>query len=167
MPTEFPTTSAGMPPGPTDSGGAAPTFGLAHHGAVHNPGDVPGAGHARPSEGVTALPSAGAEPVGPEDALGPGPKRGDYADRVGVGDDGQPQVHTRVEAVPESALQKDEAGNVLSDQPVSQVQPQNHEVHNVGDVPGEKGGVTTTAADVPATDGVKPVVGPSDAAPAA
>lgn len=32
--------------------------------------------------GVPMLPGSPAEPVGPEDALGEGPKRGDYSDRV-------------------------------------------------------------------------------------
>jgi hypothetical protein len=33
--------------------------------------------------GVPMLPGEADEPIGPEDALGPGPKRGDYTDRVG------------------------------------------------------------------------------------
>lgn len=33
--------------------------------------------------GVPMLPGDGSEPVGPEDALGPGPKRGDYSQRLG------------------------------------------------------------------------------------
>lgn len=33
--------------------------------------------------GVPMLPGDADEPQGPEDALGPGPKRGDYSDRVG------------------------------------------------------------------------------------
>src|SRR5687768_3044980 len=36
--------------------------------------------------GVPMLQGDGSEPVGPEDALGPGPKRGDYTSRVGPGD---------------------------------------------------------------------------------
>lgn len=33
--------------------------------------------------GVPMLPGDGSEPVGPEDALGEGPKRGDYSQRLG------------------------------------------------------------------------------------
>lgn len=33
--------------------------------------------------GVPMLQGDPSEPVGPEDALGPGPKRGDYSDRLG------------------------------------------------------------------------------------
>jgi hypothetical protein len=33
--------------------------------------------------GVPMLPGKPDEPVGPEDALGDGPKRGDYSDRIG------------------------------------------------------------------------------------
>lgn len=33
--------------------------------------------------GVPMLPGRADEPVGPEDALGVGPKRGDYTDRIG------------------------------------------------------------------------------------
>lgn len=46
--------------------------------------------------GVPMLPGDGSEPQGPEDALGDGPKRGDYTNRLGgstylphVGDDPQ------------------------------------------------------------------------------
>ncbi len=41
--------------------------------------------------GVEMLPGDPREPVGPEDALGPGPKRGRYADRL----DGGPSVELR------------------------------------------------------------------------
>ena len=33
--------------------------------------------------GVPMLPGDGSEPTGPEDALGVGPKRGDYSNRIG------------------------------------------------------------------------------------
>lgn len=36
--------------------------------------------------GVPMLPGDPSEPQGPEDALGPGPKRGDYSGRVGPAD---------------------------------------------------------------------------------
>ena len=35
--------------------------------------------------GVPMVAGSPDEPVGPEDALGPGPKRGDYRDRLGAG----------------------------------------------------------------------------------
>ena len=67
--------------------------------------------------GVPMLPSKGDEPTGPEDALGIGPKRGDYTGRVG-----ESTYHPH-------------AGS----------EPQRGHADAIGDVPGEKGGVTTDA----------------------
>ena len=64
--------------------------------------------------GVPMLPGQPDEPVGPEDALGDGPKRGDYSDRIG-GSTYHP--HTGGEA-------------------------QRPKVADIGDAPG-KGGVST------------------------
>ena len=69
--------------------------------------------------GVPMLPGDGSEPVGPEDALGKGPKRGDYRNKLG-GDGYHPHE-----------------GNV----------PQRPRAENRGDVKGKKGGVTTTEDD--------------------
>lgn len=65
--------------------------------------------------GVPMLQGAPEEPVGPEDALGEGPKRGDYRDRLG-GSGYQPHQ-----------------GSV----------PQKPRAEDVGEVAGKKGGVDT------------------------
>jgi hypothetical protein len=65
--------------------------------------------------GVPMLPGDGSEPAGPEDALGPGPKRGDYSGRIG----------------PESY------------HPHEGSQAQRPRAEEIGDVKGQKGGVTT------------------------
>ncbi len=67
--------------------------------------------------GVPMLPGSPDEPQGPEDALGAGPKRGDYTDRIG-GQDYHPH-----------------AGGV----------PQRPFAEERGDVEGKKGGVETEA----------------------
>lgn len=65
--------------------------------------------------GVEMLPGDPTEPVGPEDALGEGPTRGDYRDRIGSGSY-HPHVGT---------------------------EPQRPRAEEIDDVAGEKGGVTT------------------------
>lgn len=90
---------------------------------------------AAPETGVPVLPTTGAEPQGPEDALGPGPKRGDYRGRQPEG-----AVHMTGEVIPED--ERVEGG------PITRHVVQNHHTHNIGDVPGEKGGVTTKRDDV-------------------
>lgn len=71
--------------------------------------------------GVPMLPGSPNEPVGPEDALGVGPKRGDYSDRVG------PAGYN-----PHESLRQDD-GTV-------KVEAQRPRVADQGDAPG-KGGV--------------------------
>ena len=71
--------------------------------------------------GVDMLPGDPSEPVGPEDALGPGPKRGDYTGRIGPA-----EYH-----------------------PHTGETPQRPNADNIGEVPGKKGGVETTDDDVP------------------
>jgi hypothetical protein len=66
--------------------------------------------------GVAMVPGSGAEPVGPEDALGKGPTRGDYRTRIGP-----------VEYHPHEGLD-----------------PQRPRADEIGDVPNLKGGVQTT-----------------------
>ncbi len=65
--------------------------------------------------GVPMLPGSPDEPQGPEDALGPGPKRGDYTDRLG-------------------------GPGYL---PHQGVEPQKPRAEDIGDEPGVKGGVDT------------------------
>lgn len=67
--------------------------------------------------GVPMLPGDGSEPAGPEDALGVGPKRGDYSGRVG------PSTY----------------------RPHAGTEPQKPRVEDIGDEPGKKGGVDTDA----------------------
>jgi hypothetical protein len=74
--------------------------------------------------GVPMLPGRGDEPQGPEDALGAGPKRGDYSKRIG------PENYHPNEARPVPG------GLTVLDS-------QRERAAERGDVPGEKGGVTT------------------------
>jgi len=69
--------------------------------------------------GVPMLPGDSSEPQGPEDALGDGPKRGDYRDRIGPSNY---HPHTGAE-------------------------PQRPKADDIGDVKGVKGGVETTKKD--------------------
>lgn len=80
--------------------------------------------------GVPMLPGAPSEPQGPEDALGEGPKRGDYTDR-------QPENTRHYEAV------------VVPDagegEPTTRLVEQNPRVEDIGEAEGLKGGVDTAA----------------------
>lgn len=78
--------------------------------------------------GVPMLPGSPDEPVGPEDALGIGPKRGDYTGRVGPGDY---QPH---QSVPIPADERVEGG------PTARLEPQRPRTEDIGDDPGVKGG---------------------------
>lgn len=73
--------------------------------------------------GVPMLPGKN-EPVGPEDALGEGPKRGDYRDRIGPSN-----YHPH-----ESVVQEDGTVKLV---------PQRPRTEDIGDVAGKKGGVET------------------------
>lgn len=84
--------------------------------------------------GVPMLPATEprSEPTGPEDALGLGPKRGDYSNRLG-GSDYNPHTVVAVEHV-------DDEGGVT----VEQVSvDQKALAGEIGDEPGLKGGVDT------------------------
>lgn len=81
--------------------------------------------------GVPMLPGSANEPVGPEDALGEGPKRGDYSGRIG------PSNYQPHEVRPASA--EDIAD---PEKPSIVVEAQRPRVDEVGDAEG-KGGVTT------------------------
>ena len=98
--------------------------------------------------GVPMTPGQANEPVGPEDALGPGPKRGDYRDRLVTG----PPMVTRV--IPEDERQRRAealatdgltAADALAEVPMSELVRADEEVGDVGDAPG-KGGVSTAEA---------------------
>jgi hypothetical protein len=79
--------------------------------------------------GVPMLPGSPDEPVGPEDALGEGPTRGDYRDRIGG-----PDYH------PHEAVANPDAED---GEPAVKVVPQRPRAEEIGDVPGKKGGVET------------------------
>lgn len=74
--------------------------------------------------GVPMLPGDGSEPVGPEDALGPGPKRGDYSKRLG-------DAHY----APHEVVRNDKGKVVVVDQ--------TPRASERGDEKGKKGGVET------------------------
>lgn len=76
--------------------------------------------------GVPMLAGGANEPVGPEDALGVGPKRGDYSDRIGPSSY-QPHESLRVE-------------DAKPGQPDVVIEAQRPRVEDRGDAPG-KGGV--------------------------
>ena len=82
--------------------------------------------------GVPMLPGDPREPQGPEDALGPGPTRGDYRARIG---DASYQPHV---SVPVSDPEPDG--------PTVNLVPQRPFAEDIGDVPRRKGGVDS--ADV-------------------
>lgn len=79
--------------------------------------------------GVPMLQGSGDEPVGPEDALGVGAKRGDYTNRIG-GSSYQPHEIVPVENA------KDGEASV-------EVQAQRPRTANIGDEAGVKGGVSS------------------------
>lgn len=80
--------------------------------------------------GVPMLAGDPSEPVGPEDALGAGPKRGDYSEVVGN------KQHYRTVPNPD----RDPAD---PSSPVYVLEHQNPHVANIGDEKGKKGGVDT------------------------
>lgn len=80
--------------------------------------------------GVPMLPGDASEPQGPEDAFGIGPKRGDYTGRVRSGES------YVSEAIP--AKERTPGG------PISRLVPQFPRAAEIGEVAGEKGGVTTS-----------------------
>lgn len=79
--------------------------------------------------GVPMLPGERSEPVGPEDALGPGPKRGDYRGRIDSG------PHLVSERIPDA-----KAG-----EPHTRLVDASERASDIGDAKG-KGGVTTAPA---------------------
>lgn len=79
--------------------------------------------------GVPMLPGDPSEPVGPEDALGEGPTRGDYRGRIGPSD-----YHPHTTEVVKDAKPGEANVRVVS---------QREHADNIGDVKGKKGGVET------------------------
>lgn len=88
--------------------------------------------------GVPMLPGDPSEPVGPEDALGEGPKRGDYSK---VQDTSEHYETVANPKAGEPITGKD--GTVLDYEPAYVLRYQNDRVNDIGDVAGKKGGVET------------------------
>lgn len=86
--------------------------------------------------GVPMIGGDPGEPVGPEDALGQGDKRGDYRDRVV----GEPHESVPIEGGGEPVIVD---GVVVDYTPRSRLERQAPRTEQIGDVAGEKGGVTT------------------------
>ena len=78
--------------------------------------------------GVPMLPGSPDEPQGPEDALGIGPKRGDYTGRIG------PSGYEPHQAVPIPPEERKPNG------PTARLEAQRPRAEDIGDEPGEKGG---------------------------
>lgn len=93
--------------------------------------------------GVPMLQGDPSEPTGPEDALGQGPKRGDYRDRV----PGNPMESIPNPKAGQPVMADDgDGGEVVVDyEPHSILVAQKPRTEDIGDVAGEKGGVTTSA----------------------
>lgn len=79
--------------------------------------------------GVPMLPGDGSEPQGPEDALGIGPKRGDYRERIG------PSGYQPHQSVPVPDAKPGEA--------TARLEAQRPRADDIGDEPGVKGGTQT------------------------
>lgn len=77
------------------------------------------------------LPGSGDEKVGPEDALGEGPKRGDYSKRLGEANYAPHESRRIPDAKPGEAH--------------TEIVEQASRVNDIGDVSGKKGGVETSA----------------------
>ncbi len=80
--------------------------------------------------GVPMLAGDPSEPIGPEDALGVGPKRGDYTNRIGPSGYEPHQSVVAVDAKP--------------GEPTARLEAQRPRAESIGDEKGEKGGVTTS-----------------------
>lgn len=95
--------------------------------------------------GVPMMQGDPAEPIGPEDAMGPGPKRGNYEGRLNSG------PHLVTERVPENERGnvelKDDDGNVIGIEPGphTRLVDAGARASDQGDEPG-KGGVPGTVA---------------------
>lgn len=102
--------------------------------------------------GVPMMAGQADEPVGPEDAMGPGPKRGDYRDRLVTGpplvtvvipdDERRKMAEELVAAADGDTLT---VAAALGDVPRTKLVPAVDAAANIGDAPG-KGGVSTEEA---------------------
>lgn len=94
--------------------------------------------------GVPMLQGSPTEPVGPEDALGIGDKRGDYRDRV----PGDPHESRPLAGAGEPVYREDDDGNqvIVDYAPRSELVAQAPRTEQIGDVEGKKGGVQTDPA---------------------
>lgn len=81
--------------------------------------------------GVPMLPGDSNEPQGPEDALGAGPKRGDYTGRIGPADYHPTQIVAR------------HPDDVKEGEPTVELEYQRPNAENIGEAAGLKGGVDT------------------------
>ncbi len=88
--------------------------------------------------GVPMLQGDPSEPAGPEDALGEGPKRGDYTSRQ----DGADHYET-VRNPRGGEPVRDGDGNIVDLEPLYVLRRQNERVNDIGEEPGKKGGVDT------------------------
>ncbi len=94
--------------------------------------------------GVPMLPGSPDERQGPEDALGVGPKRGDYTNRIG------PSSYHPHETRP---LTREESRNREPGSPNVKIEAQRPRAEDIGDASGLKGGVeTSTTEGAPLTD---------------
>lgn len=84
--------------------------------------------------GVPMLKGDSSEPVGPEDALGEGPKRGDYSEVVGN------LRHSH-------SIPNPDHDPTNPDSPRYVIENQNQFVTQIGEVKGKKGGVDTVPAE--------------------
>lgn len=95
--------------------------------------------------GVPMLQGSPEEPIGPEDAFGPGPKRGDYSERTGG------VTSFESVAVPGADLDdpfvRDGDGNIVDNKPRVAVLAQTPRASEQGEVAGRKGGVDTADRD--------------------
>ncbi len=80
--------------------------------------------------GAPMLAGSPDEPVGPEDAFGEGPKRGDYRERLANVGGALPHIAVRVE-------------NPKPGEPHTILVPQVPRANEIGDAKGQKGGVDT------------------------
>lgn len=87
--------------------------------------------------GVPMLPGSPRERVGPEDALGAGPKRGDYRRRLGGAD----YAAYTFEPIPDDERERDEHGNVTG--PATRRVAQTPRAAEIADEEAMKGGVDT------------------------
>jgi hypothetical protein len=87
--------------------------------------------------GVPMLPGDPSEPVGPEDALGEGPTRGDYRKRIV----GEPHESVPVDGAGDPVTAKDDDGNevIVDFEPNARLERQRPRADDIGDEKGAQG----------------------------